>query len=127
MAEIPCCFVAADSQCALNLQSGDSFLRFADQEGCHEPSSQRQVRIIEHGARRGAEHVHADGAAHQVLFGIKLFDFIALTTRAFRASGPAEALEKRAALFIGRELSIKVFKVHRHEGVSSEKREARAA
>src|SRR6266581_4362326 len=44
MAEIPCRFVASDSESALNLASGHTLFGFAEQQGCQKPFSEWQVR-----------------------------------------------------------------------------------
>lgn len=98
VAEIPCRLVA-DSERALNLTGGHSFLRFTEQQRCYEPFCERQVGVIENRSSRYGELVVAILAVENLSLGFE-FDGLGLAARALRASGPAQAAKQFAALFI---------------------------
>jgi hypothetical protein len=99
VAEIPCGFVSADSESALNLASGHSLFRFAQQEGCGKPLYERQVRVIENRSSGNRELVVAIFAVVQSFVSFQ-FDSIGIAAGATRAFGPAEPGKKLAALFV---------------------------
>ena len=107
MAEIPCCFVASDSKRALNLAGRNTFLCFAEEQGRHEPTHERQMRIIEYGARCDGELVVTVFAVEEVLFGFEQGDW-PFATQAARTLGEAQTGEQFAALGIRREHGIEV-------------------
>ena len=107
MAEVPCCFVRADAERALNLAGRNSFLRFAEKQRCGKPSCERQVRIIEHGACCDGELVVTVFAVEEVLFGFELNDG-SLAAKAARSLWKAQAGEQFAALGVSREHGVHV-------------------
>lgn len=107
MAEIPCCFVSADTERALNLASRHSLLRFAKQHRSGKPLEQRQVGIIEHRASRDAELIVAILAVEELLFGFQ-FDHGSLAAQAARTFGPAQAYQQFAAFLFGREQGMNI-------------------
>jgi len=110
MAEIPRCFVAADFQNALHLERGDAFLRFANKEGSNQPLSERQMRIVEHGARRDGK-LRLTRHATQHSFAVNnASDFIPFTLRTDWTIGPAELFKERPTLAFAVELLHKVRK-----------------
>jgi len=107
MAEIPCCFVTSDSKGPLNLAGRNSLFRFAEEQGCHEPTHKGQVRIIEHGARCDGELVVTVFAVEEMLFGFEQGDW-PFAAQAARTLWEAQAGEQFAALGVRREHGIDV-------------------
>jgi len=107
MAEIPCCLVAADADCALNLASRHAFLGFAEQKRSGKPFRKRQVGIIEDRASGYGELIIALFAVEELLFGFQ-FGHEAFTAQAAWAFGEAQACQKFAALGIGRKECVYV-------------------
>lgn len=99
MAEIPCCFVSADAKRALNLASGHTLLRFAEQERRSEPLHKRQVGVIEDSSSGYGELVVTLFAVVENLVGFQ-FGGIGITSWATRAFGPTQTGKKLAALFV---------------------------
>lgn len=104
MTEIPSRLVA-HAERALNLASGHSFFRFAEQKCGEKPLCERQMGVIENRARRDGELVVAVLAIEKLFVGFQ-FDSGHLAARALRASGPAQTGEQFAAFFVSREQSV---------------------
>ena len=105
VAKIPSCLVASDSERALNLTSGHSFFRFAEQQRSEEPFRKRQVRVIEDRASHDAELIIAILTVVERPFG---FQFCGghVAARAAHAFRPAQTGQEFTALFIGREHGV---------------------
>ena len=106
MAEIPCRLVA-NSERALNLASGDSFFRFAEEQRSREPFKEFEMRVIEDGARRHRELIVAALAIEKLFLGFE-FDGFHLASWAAHAFGPAQPDEQFSTLFFGREHGVYV-------------------
>ena len=106
VAEVPRRLIAHSDR-ALNLASGHTFLRFAEQVRSQKPFGQGQVRIVEHSAGRNGKLIIAILAVEELFFGFK-FDHGQLATQAARPFGEAQAHQKLAALVLGREKRIDV-------------------
>lgn len=107
MAEVPRSFVAADSECALNLTGGHALLRFAEKKGCSKPRCKWQVRIIENCSSGDRELIVTVFAIKEMFFRFQ-FDYWAFAAQAARAFWEAQARQKFAALGIGREQGVYV-------------------
>ena len=107
VAEIPCGFVSADSESALNLASGHALLRFTEQERCGEPLHQRQVRIVEHGASGDGELIVASLAVEELLVGFE-FDGVSIAADAAWTFGPAQTHKQLPAFRFGGKHGIHV-------------------
>lgn len=107
VAEIPCCFVTADSESALNLASGHALLGLTEQERCGEPLNKGQVGIIEYRSSGNGELIVAILAVEQLLFGFE-FDHGSLAAEAARAFREAQARQKFSALLFGMEHRVYV-------------------
>jgi hypothetical protein len=105
MAEIPCRSVASDSERALNLASGHTFLRFTEKQNSDEPFIQRQMAVIENRSSRNGELVVAILTVENLLLGLKFYNWH-LAAQALRAFGPAQSDKQLAALCIGRKHGI---------------------
>jgi len=106
VAEVPRGFVA-DSKRPLNLAGRHTFLGFAEQERSDKPFCQGKVGVIENRARRDGELVVTILAVEKLFVGFQFYDGH-LAARAFHASGPAQARQQFAALFICREQGVYV-------------------
>lgn len=107
MAKVPYGFVA-NSDSALNLAGRHSLLRFAQQQGSHEPFRQWKVGVIEDRASRHGELVVAILTIEKFLLGFK-FRSSLLAARTFDACRPAETAQQFAASFICREFGSYVW------------------
>lgn len=107
VAEVPRCFVAADSESALDLASGHSLFRFTEKERGREPLFKRQVRVVENRASGDGELVVAVFAVEQLLCGFKL-DHVAFAAQAARTFRPAQTRQQFAALGFGRKHRVYV-------------------
>src|SRR5579859_473851 len=107
VAEVPRCFVTADSESAPNLTSGHALLRLAKQKRCGEPLYKGQVGIIEYRASGDGELVVTVFAVEQLLLGFE-FDHGSLAAQAARPFREAQARQKLTALLFGREHGVYV-------------------
>lgn len=107
VAQIPRCFVSADSERALNLAGRHTLFGFAEEKGCSKPRCERQVRIVENAPSGDGELVVTVFAVEQMLFGFQ-FDHGAFAAQAARAFREAQARQKLAALGISREERVYV-------------------
>lgn len=112
MAEIPRCFVAADSEDALHLERGDALLRFANQHSGEKPLGQREMRVIENRSGGDSELLLAVLAAENGFTATHPDDFFLPALRADRAIGPAQFFEVRPALAFAVETRNKFRKSH---------------
>lgn len=106
VAEIPGGLVT-HSERALNLASGHSLFRFAEQERGNEPFVQRQVRIIEDRASGYSELVVTVLAVEELFVGFEFYH-VRLAAGAPRAFGPAQPDKQFAASFVGRKQRVYV-------------------
>lgn len=107
MAEVPCSFVRADTERALNLARGHSFFRFTEKERSSKPLFERQVRVIKNGSRRHGELVVALLTIEKMLLGFELHDGH-LATQAARPFGEAQTGQQFSAFGVSREHRINV-------------------
>lgn len=119
VAEIPCGFVSADPERALNLEGADTLLSFDQEKHGHEPSGQRQMRIVEDRARSDGELI-ATLAARELLARFHVPDVAVLAAWTGNAFGPAEPREYFPAIFVGSIELIQLRECHRHESTSQE-------
>ena len=110
MAEIPRGFVA-DPKGALDLICAHSFPCFAEQEHGHEPRFQREMSVMKDGLSEHAELVPALDTLELFLRG-NLEHTLALAADTFDTVRPAQFLEQRPALFVGREHLSEVGESH---------------
>lgn len=108
--EIPCGFVA-NSDCAFDLIGTHALACFHQEQNCHEPSSQRKMRIIEDRSRRHGELIAAL-AARKLLARIDPPDSLILAPWALDAIRPTHASENLAAVIVGREQPIQFRECH---------------
>ena len=102
MAKIPSSLIAHPNG-TLDLVSGDSLARFAEQQCHHEPFRQRKMRVMEDRAGSDRELVIALSAVEQLVAGNKPDNFLSVAAWAFGTVGPAQTLKQFTALLIGRE------------------------
>jgi len=105
--EIPCGFVSANSERALNLASGHTLLRLTEKKSRSKPCSKWQVRVIENCSSGHGELVVAVFAVEQMLLGFQLHHG-SPAPQAAGAFREAQARQKLAALGIGREHRVNV-------------------
>src|SRR6185437_12405809 len=98
--EIPCGLVA-DSKSPLNLIGRDPLASFYEQQNCHEPRFQRQMRVVKDRLSNYAELVFAL-ATFKLLLCRKFVNLVALAAQALNTQGPAQFFKKLAAPFICR-------------------------
>ncbi|MGD0402321.1 MAG: hypothetical protein ABSB66_03920 [Candidatus Acidiferrales bacterium] len=103
--EIPRRPVASDSERALHLASGHTFLGLAEKQGSDEPLIQGQMAVIENRSSGDGKLIVAVFAVEQLFLGLKFHDWH-LAAQALDAFGPAEPDKQLSALFVGREHCI---------------------
>lgn len=105
MAKIPRCFVASDSERALNLASRHALLGLTEQQCCDEPLGEGKVAVIEDCPGRYAKLIVTALAVKELFVGLKLYNGH-LAARTFDASGPAEPNKQLAAFLVSREHGV---------------------
>ena len=110
MTEIPRGLIA-DAQSTLDLIGAHSLSSFAQQKHSHEPSFQREMRVMENTLSQDAELVSAFHTL-EFLLSFNLEYPLAFAAQTFDAVGPAELLKQSAALFVGRKHLSQVGESH---------------